>query len=162
MNARSYLGAAALAAVLGLSGAAMAQPSIPWYTIDGGGGTSTGGAFSLSGTIGQADASGPMTGGNFSLTGGYWGAVRGTPACNLADITEIGGTDENPGNPDGQLTVDDLILFVNLFSSGTGCPGAAPCNRADVTGIGGLPEAPDGQLTVDDLIEFVNAFSAGC
>ena len=53
--------------------AAFAQPyAIDWHTIDGGGGTSTGGVFTLSGTIGQPDAGGPMTGGNYSLTGGYW------------------------------------------------------------------------------------------
>ena len=46
--------------------------SIDWFTIDGGGGTSTGGVYSLSGTIGQPDAGGPMTGGNYSLTGGFW------------------------------------------------------------------------------------------
>src|SRR5215212_11668383 len=46
--------------------------SIDWYKIAGGGGTSTGGVYSVSGTIGQHDAGGPMTGGNFSLTGGFW------------------------------------------------------------------------------------------
>src|SRR5436189_1539989 len=45
--------------------------SIDWFTIDGGGGTSTGGVYSVSGTIGQPDA-GQMSGGNFSLTGGFW------------------------------------------------------------------------------------------
>ena len=29
---------------------------IDWFTIDGGGGTSTGGVYSVSGTIGQPDA----------------------------------------------------------------------------------------------------------
>ena len=38
--------------------------SIDWSTIDGGGGTSTNGQYSLSGTIGQPDASGAMSGGN--------------------------------------------------------------------------------------------------
>jgi hypothetical protein len=46
--------------------------SIDWYTVDGGGGTSTGGVFTVSGTIGQPDAGGPMAGGNFSVTGGFW------------------------------------------------------------------------------------------
>jgi len=46
--------------------------SSPWHTIDGGGGTSTGGVYSVSGTRGQPDAGGPMTGGPFSLTGGFW------------------------------------------------------------------------------------------
>lgn len=40
--------------------------------IAGGSGTSTGGAFALSGTVGQPDAGGPLTGGTFSLTGGFW------------------------------------------------------------------------------------------
>jgi hypothetical protein len=46
--------------------------SIDWSTIDGGGWTSTGGAYSLSGTIGQPDAGPALTGGNFSVTGGFW------------------------------------------------------------------------------------------
>lgn len=83
-------------------------------------------------------------------------------ACNIADITEVGGTSELPGQPDGQLTVDDVILFVNLFSDSQGCPGAAPCNRADITAIGGGGQPADGQLTVDDVIEFFNVFSDGC
>jgi hypothetical protein len=46
--------------------------SVDWYKIAGGGGTSTGGVYAVSGTIGQHDAGGPMTGGNYSLTGGFW------------------------------------------------------------------------------------------
>ena len=46
--------------------------SIDWYKMAGGGGTSTGGTYQVSGTIGQPDASGAMTGGNYSLTGGFW------------------------------------------------------------------------------------------
>ncbi|HVV00731.1 MAG TPA: hypothetical protein VHH88_05170 [Verrucomicrobiae bacterium] len=48
--------------------------SIDWYTIDGGGGTSTGGVYSISGTIGQPDA-GHMSGGNYTLDGGFWSIV---------------------------------------------------------------------------------------
>ena len=46
--------------------------SIDWYKVAGGGGTSTGNVYSVSGTIGQHDAGGPMTGGLYSLTGGFW------------------------------------------------------------------------------------------
>jgi hypothetical protein len=46
--------------------------SVDWDTIDGGGGTSDGGPYSVTGTIGQPDAGGPMSGGNYSLTGGFW------------------------------------------------------------------------------------------
>ncbi|MBC8095980.1 MAG: hypothetical protein H7Y43_09220 [Akkermansiaceae bacterium] len=66
---------------------AHAQYSIDWHTIDGGGGTSTGGVYSVSGTIGQPDAGGPMTGGNYSVTGGFWSlyAVQ-TPGAPLLKI----------------------------------------------------------------------------
>jgi hypothetical protein len=46
--------------------------SIDWDKGAGGGGTSTGVVYSLSGTIGQHEAGGPMTGGNYSLIGGFW------------------------------------------------------------------------------------------
>lgn len=83
-------------------------------------------------------------------------------ACNLADITEVGGTAEEPGQPDGQLTLDDILVFIDLYSDGAGCPGGAPCNGADVCGIGGPPEPADGQLTLDDILAFVNAYNDGC
>ena len=50
---------------------------LEWTTIDGGGGTSSGGGFVLSGTIGQHDAGTVMTGGSFSLTGGFWPGMQG-------------------------------------------------------------------------------------
>jgi hypothetical protein len=49
--------------------------TIDWYKVAGGGGTSTGGTYTVNGTIGQHDAGGPMTGGNYSLTGGFWALI---------------------------------------------------------------------------------------
>jgi hypothetical protein len=68
---------------------ASAQYTINWYKVSGGGGTSTGGVYSFSGTIGQHDASGPMTGGNFSLTGGFWSFLSTiqTPGAPLLTIS---------------------------------------------------------------------------
>src|SRR3954463_14200346 len=61
--------------------------SIDWFTIDGGGGTSTGGVFSVTGTIGQPDA-GHMSGGNYTLDGGFWGIVAAiqTPGSPLLRV----------------------------------------------------------------------------
>jgi hypothetical protein len=61
--------------------------SIDWFTIDGGGGTSTNGQYSVSGTIGQPDA-GHMSGANYSLDGGFWGLISavqtpGAPALKI-------------------------------------------------------------------------------
>lgn len=59
-----------------LVGGTPAEFSIDWYTIDGGGGVSAGGEFSLTGTIGQHDASSaPAEGGVYSVFGGFWGGV---------------------------------------------------------------------------------------
>jgi hypothetical protein len=66
-----------------------AQPySVDWYKISGGGGTSTGGIYSVSGTIGQPDAGGAWSGGNFSVTGGFWSLISivqtvGAPALTV-------------------------------------------------------------------------------
>ncbi|HKS36238.1 MAG TPA: hypothetical protein VJW76_03545 [Verrucomicrobiae bacterium] len=61
----------ALVTLVILTGAARAQYAIDWHTIDGGGGTSSGGTYTLSGTIGQPDA-GTLSGGTYTLQGGFW------------------------------------------------------------------------------------------
>jgi len=65
------------------------QYSIDWYKVSGGGGTSAGGVYSVSGTIGQPDAGATLSGGNFSLDGGFWGGVTAvqTPGAPLLTIT---------------------------------------------------------------------------
>jgi len=50
--------------------------TIDWYKIAGGGGTSTGGTYQVSGTIGQPEAGGAMSGGSYSVTGGYWSLIN--------------------------------------------------------------------------------------
>ena len=53
------------------------QYNLTWSTIDGGGGTSSGGQYVLVGTIGQPDAA-YSAGGNYELLGGFW---IGGPLC---------------------------------------------------------------------------------
>jgi len=46
---------------------------LSWSSVDGGGYTfSSGGAYTLGGTVGQPDA-GLLSGGNYTLGGGFWG-----------------------------------------------------------------------------------------
>ena len=70
------------------------QYSIDWYKVAGGGGTSTGGTYAVSGTIGQHDAGGPMTGGSYSLTGGFWAliSVVQMPGAPTLYISQSGNT----------------------------------------------------------------------
>jgi hypothetical protein len=78
-----------------LSSHAYAQSySIGWFTIDGGGGTSTGGVYSVSETIGQPDAGGPMTNGQYSVIGGFWTlptAIQVTGAPTLTIVPAAPG-----------------------------------------------------------------------
>ena len=70
---------------------------LSWYTIDGGGGRSTGGPYVLVGTIGQPDAA-YSSGGNYELLGGFW---PGGPLCfvdfehyaRFAELWLVTGTD---------------------------------------------------------------------
>ncbi len=96
-----------------LAPAAYAQPTIDWYTIDGGGGTSSGGTFELSGTIGQPDA-GVMTGGSFELSGGFWTAAA-TPPTGTCDYDF--NQDENVDLLDAQQMAQ---VFVGLIPAQPG------------------------------------------
>jgi hypothetical protein len=65
--------------------------SLESFTIGGGGGASTGGEFSMTGSVGEP-ATGPLSGGDFTVEGGFWAVVS-------------------------QVTVPDLT--VRLLSNGT-------------------------------------------
>ena len=74
-----------------------AQTNITWQTTDGGGGTSTGGIFTLQGTVGQPDGGEAMQGGNFELQGGFWALVElvqteGAPTLRIANISSVSVT----------------------------------------------------------------------
>jgi hypothetical protein len=72
------------------------QYSIDWYKIAGGGGTSAGtngtGVYSISGTIGQQDASTAMTGGFWSLI-----SVLQTPGVPNLAISKAATASLSPG-----------------------------------------------------------------
>lgn len=49
---------------------------LTWNTFDGGGGTSTGGIFSLTGTIGQHDTTlAAASGGDYIISSGFWAST---------------------------------------------------------------------------------------
>ena len=118
--------------LLGQSGGGF---DLTWSTIDGGGSmNSIGGAFSLSGTIGQPDAQAPpvMIGGTFELVGGFW-PVANVCYC-LADM-----------NADGQKNGADVQKFVGCIIAG------GDCSRADVDQTSGVTIA-DTDVFVADLL----------
>lgn len=81
---------AAIPALLIALPAIVAALEIDWFTIDGGGGTSTAGFLALTGTVGQPDA-GPLSGGSLVLRGGFWAA----PGLTVTDSPAV----ESPVSP---------------------------------------------------------------
>ena len=107
---------------------------INWHTMDGGGGTSSGGSFELSGTIGQADAGAAMTGGSYAVSGGFWAGGEAASSC-LADLngdgtvdaadlaTMLGAWGSNPGSPadlddNGDVNAADLAILLGAWQHG--------------------------------------------
>jgi hypothetical protein len=97
---------------------------ISWHTIDGGGGTSSGGQYVVTGTIGQPDA-GYHDEAPYELLGGFW---VGGPLCivDLEDFAQFAaywlevscdaGNDYCGGaNLDGEngVNIDDLTVLAN-------------------------------------------------
>jgi len=85
-----------------------AEYEIPWYTIDGGGRTSTGGPYSLTGTIGQPDT-GVSSAGMVVNSAGFFPRNFGC-VVNLTDLKLLAeawmniGT--NPADLDASGKVD--------------------------------------------------------
>ncbi|HEV2207818.1 MAG TPA: hypothetical protein VG167_03535 [Verrucomicrobiae bacterium] len=75
----------AIGMLVSLSAAAQ-NYSIDWFKVAGGSGVSTGGVYTVSGTMGQHDAGPAMGGGGYSLTGGFWAllAIQATGAPTLS------------------------------------------------------------------------------
>jgi hypothetical protein len=114
-------------AALSLAVAAHAQQfTIDWHTIDGGSGTSTGGVYAVSGTIGQPDAGGPMTGGNFSLTGGFWALPIAVPTPGTPTLQIVRGAPGlatiswNPATPGFVLQMSDNLATPNWSDAPSG------------------------------------------
>jgi hypothetical protein len=75
--------------------------------------------------------------------------ARAIVPCGPSDIAQPGPT----VGFDGEVTADDVILFVSWFTSGDA--------RADIARPG--PTAGgDGEFTADDVILFVSRFTLGC
>lgn len=97
------------------------------WTVDGGGGLSTGGVFQAIGTVGQFDASQRMNGGGFEVIGGFWAAVscpadlNGNGTVDLGDLNIVlgafGGGNAGDINGDGTTNLADLNLILGSFGS---------------------------------------------
>ncbi len=158
---RSRLFAFVLAVTFAVRLTAVAVPltgddfDLSWHSIDGGGGTSIGGGFDLSGTIGQPEAGAVMFGGDFELRGGFW--LASSLARGTADINgPVGGV------PDGCVDAFDLGAMLGAWCSAVNdpIPPSPPCENCipanlDLADISGLANEPDGCVDAFDLAKLL-------
>ncbi len=133
------IGLASAGAVLAVAAATpvLAQFSIPWSTVDAGGGVSIGGPYSVEGTAGQFDVGPGQSGGPFCLVTAYWEGGRLTSTC--------------PGdlNADNVVNTLDLVIFLAAFGNPSPCGDGADFNF-------------DGNVNTLDLTVFLGNFGLTC
>lgn len=116
----------------GLSLASGQSFKLDWHTVDGGGGASSGGEFTVRGTIGQPDAGGPMTWGAYSITGGFWSIQNIPPSVPKLAIASAGvglvRVSWAPAVPGYILMQSDSLdpAFWSTAPSGTNNPAIIP------------------------------------
>jgi hypothetical protein len=132
--------------VLGLSVRAQ-DFSLDWFTWDAGSETSFGGAYALTGTIGQPDA-GAMSGGDYALIGGFWAVP---PPGLEADVSPRSGL----GN--GSVSVTDWVQIGRFVAGLDAALVGLEFQRADCAPRAGFG---DGKLTVTDWVQ-AGRYAAG-
>lgn len=71
---------------------------LEWFTVDGGGLTSTGaGLYELGGTVGQADAGPALVGGQYELQSGFWALDVPDPRLHFFRASTSGSGDRSGG-----------------------------------------------------------------
>jgi hypothetical protein len=89
---RRRAGLGALLLLLPPLAASAQNYTLDWYSMDGGGGSSTGGVYAVQGTLGQPDA-GQLSGGQYTLSGGFWSIVAAiqTPGAPTLSVVLTNG-----------------------------------------------------------------------
>jgi hypothetical protein len=126
-----------IALLLAIPLTALAQSySIDWYTVDGGGGTSSGGNYTLSGTIGQSDATtATLSGGNYTLQGGFWpGLIVAIPGEGPSMLIQLSGANViiswSPNTPGFALEQTDDLTTLIWVDAPDGNPVSIPAGLA--------------------------------
>ena len=141
---------ALLAALLMLVSVALAQGgyNLSWFTVDGGGGSSSGGPYALSGTIGQPDV-GALSGGSYALAGGFWPGASFTPPgppvpfCSGQDITLFESDDYTI-----KVSIEQVLVAPGASSQGCTLNGKM---RVKVRGYEQSNIAVSGQVNADNI-----------
>ena len=118
--------------------AASAQLQLSWWTVDAGGGISSGGGLIVQGTVGQSDA-GTLSSPGLSAACGYWSGGGPAPCYANGDLSTSPPI----------LNANDFQCFLNQFAQLTSY---ANCDQSTAPPI----------LNTNDFQCFLNKFAQGC
>ncbi len=110
------------------------QYSMDWYTIDGGGGASSGGGYTVTGTTGQPDA-GTLKGGNYTLVGGFWGLIAAAQAPPPLLAIELTST-------------NSVLISWPAPATGWQLEANGDLNTTGWAGVGTVPQEVGGRMQV--------------
>ena len=110
---------------------------IPWYSINGGGGSGTSASYGLRHSVGQS-VSGRTSSATYAMGIGFWYGV-GTGGCPITMTGDV--------NVSGTITSADIITLVNYVFKGGAPP--LPCVAAGDVNC-------NGAVTSADIINLVN------
>ena len=117
--------------IFGMAGLWATEPTtVDWFTLDGGGGTSTGGQYTVSGTVGQPDA-GTMAGGRYALEAGFWPGliVESASGAPTLYVQAAGGVVQIGWAPDAAgfaLEMTDNLTAPSWVPAPAGNPASVP------------------------------------
>ena len=101
---------------------AIAQYSIDWFTVDGGGGTTSAGVYEISGTIGQPDA-GSVTTGDYVIEGGFWSDLEpGAPWLSIERVSPSSVLIWWPAPSNGFVLQESLGIGYGLWTNVSATP----------------------------------------
>ncbi len=86
------------------------EPDLSWYSVDCGGGVSSGGGFEITSLFGQPDA-GAMSGSDYAVTGGFLSIGGGSAPPCPADL-----------DGDGSVGFGDLLAVLAAWGACEDCP----------------------------------------
>jgi hypothetical protein len=140
---------------------------LSWFTVDGGGGASSGGIYTVSGTIGQPDA-GVFSGGPYVLASGFWAAVAVPPSeivvntndpiidpsdgfCSLIEAIIAANTDTASGSLPGECAAGSGADVISL---------AASFSLYRLTTVDNTTDGPNGLPSITSEITIVNSHAS--
>ena len=157
-----HKGILALIALLGIVRVVYAQTenyNLDWWTVDGGGGTASGGEYTIMSISGQHDA-GKVMGDTYTLNGGFWGGMHPKPTATPTvtasasptytaspTLTPTSTTTKTPTSTPTGTATSTVTASASPTLTPTSTATKTPTNTSTSTATSGPSPTPTGTAT---------------